>query len=94
MLGWLERSPVRTRSPIELDSWSNELLSAEAAEICRSTVSLRAVLRSSLTANCAWVRFWTSAAISIPLPAPSDEMIEDVAEPVCITGRTAEVVLA
>ena len=74
------RSPVRTRSPNALDNRVSEFLSEPAAEICRSSVSLRAASRVARSSNCALARLVASAVMSIPLPAPSVAMIELVAD--------------
>ena len=87
--GWTERSPLRTRSPTALTSWANWPFSVAAADSWRSTVSERLVLRSIRAANCAVARLWASAVMSIPLPAPSEEIIELVTEVVGMDRRTA-----
>jgi hypothetical protein len=76
-LGCGDRSPVRTRSPSALASSDRVLLMVEAAEICRSSTSLRAISRSLRAWNCTVARLVASAAMSIPLPAPSAVTIED-----------------
>ena len=56
------------------------LLSDEAPEICASSVSERVVSRSERAANWAAARLLASAVMSIPLPPPSAETREAVAE--------------
>ena len=72
-----------------LTSWLTALCSSEAAEIWRSTVSERVALRLIRAANCASARLPASAAMSMPLPPPSADTIELVAEVVVMRLRTA-----
>jgi len=88
--GWGERSPWRTRVPIDWASVVSMLLRLVAAEICASRVSDFACRRSVRPANCAAARLVASDAMSIPLPAPSAEMIDWVAEDVELVVTMSE----
>ena len=80
MTGAGARSPVRTRSPSALASCEIWLLSLDAVEIFASSASLLLLSCWSRPAYCASARLAASAAMSIPEPAPSAEMIEDAGE--------------
>ena len=77
MVGWAERSPVRTRSPSALAKEESRLRSVEASEICRSSTSDLLSRRCWRDSNCAFARSSASATMSTPLPAPSVLAIED-----------------
>ena len=101
--GVTARSPVRTRSPIEVASEPIMFLSVLAADILVVSLSFLALNWSSRDANCAVESCSARLAELIPLPAPSvlsncavaepDEVAETavelvVDEVVAISGRT------
>ena len=85
-LGWVERSPTRTRSPNAEASSESEFLIDEAVDICCASCSLCAVSRSLRRANWASARSLASLTMSTPLPPPSAVTMDPIE---LMAGRTA-----